>query len=171
MLSSEWTWLSLVKYKRVRTWRPGDRTPLEYLQADRPGSKSHPAGQAGLGHKGPQGPLCKPRSTGTWGVISWLPVSRQPSPSPPCQGQIGHLSTSYKGCSLLTDSSSWVRCRSSWIFLMRGRQKPTAISSFSCWLMPYSCKRPECLQAASAQHSLTGVSQQQRSEACSIPGG
>lgn len=46
----------------------------------------------------------------------------------------------YKGCSLLTDSSSWVLCRSNWIFLMRGRQKPIAISSFSSLLIPYSCR-------------------------------
>lgn len=32
MLSREWTWLSLVKYKRVLTWRPGDITPREYLR-------------------------------------------------------------------------------------------------------------------------------------------
>lgn len=46
----------------------------------------------------------------------------------------------YNGCSLLTDSSSWVLCRSSWIFLIRGRQKPIAISSFSSLLIPYSCR-------------------------------
>lgn len=36
MLSRECTWLSLVKYSRVRTWRPGDRTPLEYLNQNQP---------------------------------------------------------------------------------------------------------------------------------------
>lgn len=46
----------------------------------------------------------------------------------------------YNGCSLLTDSSSWVLCRSIWIFFMRGRQKPIAISSFSSLLIPYSCR-------------------------------
>lgn len=44
----------------------------------------------------------------------------------------------HRGCSLLTDSSSWVLCRSSSIFLNSGRQKPTAISSFSSRLIPYS---------------------------------
>lgn len=44
----------------------------------------------------------------------------------------------HRGCSLLTDSSSWVLCRSSSIFRNSGRQKPTAISSFSSRLIPYS---------------------------------
>ncbi|TNN32423.1 hypothetical protein EYF80_057418 [Liparis tanakae] len=46
----------------------------------------------------------------------------------------------HRGCSLLTDSSSWVRCMSSWIFLTRGRQWAYAMSSFSTRLMPYSFK-------------------------------
>lgn len=32
------------------------------------------------------------------------------------------IKQAYSGWSLLTDSSSWVLCRSSWIFLIRGRQ-------------------------------------------------
>ncbi len=31
MVSSEWMWLSEVKYSLVLTWRPGEETPDEYL--------------------------------------------------------------------------------------------------------------------------------------------
>lgn len=65
----------------------------------------------------------------------------------------------YSGCSLLTDSSSWVLCRSSWIFLMRGRQKPIAISSFSSLLIPYSCrnKTTDILSPGSLAHPHINV--------------
>lgn len=71
-------------------------------------------------------------------LLVWIPHTA-PEPALPSSSSIHH--SPYRGCSLLTDSSSWVLCRSNWIFLIRGRQKPIAISSFSSLLIPYSCRR------------------------------
>lgn len=74
---------------------------------------------------------------------SWLPTClsldfpRAPS-RPPSLRPVPLPALPHRGCSLLTDSSSWVLCRSSRIFRRSGRQKPTAISIFSSRLIPYS---------------------------------
>ncbi len=62
-----------------------------------------------------------------------------PSKQPCVEFTIG----TYRGCSLLTDSSSWVLCRSSWIFLTSGRQYAYAMSNFSTLFIPYSFKNTE----------------------------
>lgn len=115
MLSREWTWLSLVKYKRVLTWRPGDITPREYLRTRHHCTRCSKK-------KSTVSPNSLHRVFPSKTAFYWIQLT-------------------HRGCSLLTDSSSWVLCRSSWIFLTSGRQWAYAMSNFSTLFMPYSCKK------------------------------